>query len=243
MRGRDVALVGAGVLLLLGAGAAYSSVPSRVALPGSGSSGGAKPPPTGSGSGNGSGAAKQADKGTVSSGTTTSGVPMTVSSIPLLDQPLVPGMRWTIRDIMQSTTASRNGIDNTPSPRHIDAARATANAFLVPMDVATGGRVRVTSWYRSLALNNAIGGANGSQHTLGEAIDFYVEGMDRNDAFALLRRLVNEGKATVDQAILYHRNANGPNIHGSFTMRRANRRQWLFRGTSGGYPPFTGQIA
>lgn len=145
--------------------------------------------------------------------------------------------------VTASGTASREGIDNTPGPTELHAAYMTYRNVIAPLDAATGGRVRVTSWYRSPTLNSRVGGENGSQHVRGEAVDFYIDGMDRNDAWRLLRELAANGQVAIDQAILYHRNATGPNIHVSHTVRRVNRNKYTFRTSGGSYVDWTGQVA
>ncbi len=41
----------------------------------------------------------------------------------------------------------------------------------------TGGAWEITSWYRNAAHNAAVGGASASRHLVGDAVDFYFEGM------------------------------------------------------------------
>ena len=41
-----------------------------------------------------------------------------------------------------------------------------------------GAKVHITSGYRTAAHNAAVGGSKSSQHLLGRAADFYVEGVD-----------------------------------------------------------------
>ncbi len=178
---------------------------------------------------------------TPSSGTTSSGASPMAPETPVVNYDF--GRFSLTRDVLHSNTAEQRGISNAATPEQLRAAEAAAQAFLIPMDIATGGRVRVTSWFRNEEVNAAVGGANGSQHTRGEAIDFYIEGMDRNDAYNLLRQLVADGRAHVDQAILYHRDTTGPNIHASYTTRRANRRKYTFRTAGGSYVNYTGQVA
>ncbi|RWU18024.1 peptidase M15 [Pseudomonas alkylphenolica] len=80
---------------------------------------------------------------------------------------------FTLQEMTISVTAPRLGIDNTPS------ARALANllrlcAFLEQVRSVAGGRVLISSGYRSSALNRAIGGASNSAHCTGLAADFIV---------------------------------------------------------------------
>lgn len=78
---------------------------------------------------------------------------------------------FTIRELTKSQTATRKGIDNTPS----DSARAwlvrLTESILDPLREAYGRPIIVTSGYRCPELNKAVGGATGSQHMLGQAAD------------------------------------------------------------------------
>lgn len=75
--------------------------------------------------------------------------------------------RW---EFTLSETATRMGLDNTPSSKEWDNLKALATTILEPARKACGP-IHVTSGYRSPALNAAIGGAKNSQHMLGQAAD------------------------------------------------------------------------
>lgn len=78
---------------------------------------------------------------------------------------------FTLEELTLSQTASRKGIDNTPSLEVV--AHLTRLAYCMEQVRALlGGPVRVTSGYRSPALNVAIGGAKNSAHMSGYAADF-----------------------------------------------------------------------
>lgn len=61
--------------------------------------------------------------------------------------------------------------------------------------------LKITSGYRCLDLNQAIGSTNRSQHLLCEAIDFVPIGMDIGAAFRNLAKAVREGRLAVGQLI------------------------------------------
>ena len=71
----------------------------------------------------------------------------------------------------KSRTALRRGIDNSPTPEHIENMKALAENIFQPIRDHFGVPIYISSGYRSEALNNAIGGSKTSQHSKGQAID------------------------------------------------------------------------
>lgn len=84
---------------------------------------------------------------------------------------------FTIQEFLQSATAKAHGIDMTPTPAVASSLEALCVNVLDPLRERLGRPVRVSSGYRPKALNPLVGGANSSQHTLGEAADISVMGM------------------------------------------------------------------
>ena len=80
---------------------------------------------------------------------------------------------FTLSEFTRSETASRKGIDNTPSPKDIENLQHLVFKILQPMRNALGP-IRITSGYRSPALNRAIGGSTKSQHCKGQAADIQI---------------------------------------------------------------------
>lgn len=78
---------------------------------------------------------------------------------------------FTIRELTNSATATRLGIDNTPTPQAIDAMHRLINDVLEPARTQLGIPIYVNSGYRSPALNAAVGGVKRSYHLLGRAAD------------------------------------------------------------------------
>ncbi len=83
---------------------------------------------------------------------------------------------FTLSEMTRSSTATRKGIPNTASADVQRALKLLCENVLEPVREHFGKPVRVTSGYRSPRLNTAIGGSPTSQHCLGEAADFTVEG-------------------------------------------------------------------
>lgn len=78
---------------------------------------------------------------------------------------------FTLDEMIRSDTALRRGIDNYPSPEVIQYLGETA-LLLEDVRQLLGMPIQVTSGYRSLELNRAIGGALNSSHMSGMAADF-----------------------------------------------------------------------
>jgi uncharacterized protein YcbK (DUF882 family) len=57
---------------------------------------------------------------------------------------------------------------------------------------AVNASVVITSGWRSERVNRLVGGTRGSAHTLGMAVDFYVEGFTKSQMKALANRLNEE---------------------------------------------------
>ena len=71
-----------------------------------------------------------------------------------------------------SPTAVRRGINNEMNATQIASAKLLAEKVFEPLRAFRGAPIRVNSGFRSLALNQAIGGSSKtSQHMKGEALD------------------------------------------------------------------------
>lgn len=77
---------------------------------------------------------------------------------------------FTLEEMIRSQTATRKGIDNTPNSEIIQNLTKLCREILEPARVKFGA-IQITSGYRSIALNKAIGGSSTSAHCLGYAAD------------------------------------------------------------------------
>ena len=84
---------------------------------------------------------------------------------------------FTLSELTKSNTAKRLGIKNAPDKEHLKNMQVLIRDLIQPMRDALGP-IRVSSGYRSPALNRAIGGSNKSQHCKGQAVDiqFFKKG-------------------------------------------------------------------
>lgn len=97
---------------------------------------------------------------------------------------------FTIDELSRSATATRRGIDNTPTREAIGNLTALVDNVLDPLREAWGKPIRVNSGYRCPALNRAVGGSATSQHLTGQAADITAGGVSENRRlFDLIRRL------------------------------------------------------
>jgi hypothetical protein len=84
---------------------------------------------------------------------------------------------FTLAEMVHSTTAIRNNIDNTP--KDIVIIRNLTNLcqkVLEPLRDHMDCSIRVSSGYRSPELNKLVKGSKSSQHCLGQAADIVVYG-------------------------------------------------------------------
>jgi len=134
---------------------------------------------------------------------------------------------FTLAEFTRSNTASRRGIDNTPSAKHIAAMKLLCEEVLEPLRAHFGGRpVRVTSGFRSPALCRAIGSSSRSQHAKGEAVDFEIPGVSNYEVACWIR-----DNLTFDQLILECYTQGSPNsgwIHVSYRKGRARKQSLTY---------------
>lgn len=79
---------------------------------------------------------------------------------------------FKLSEFTDSQTAARRGIDNTPDAASLRNLKRLART-LEEIRAALGDvPIRISSGYRSPALNRAVGGARNSAHTRGLAVDF-----------------------------------------------------------------------
>ena len=124
-----------------------------------------------------------------------------------------------------SQTATRKDIDNIPSPEVMERMKTIADNVFEPLRAHVGGPIKINSFYRSINLNVAIGGAKSSQHTRGEAIDIddTFGCMSNKEMFEFIK-----DELDFDQLIWEFGDDNNPAwIHVSYVSSKNNRRRIL----------------
>lgn len=90
------------------------------------------------------------------------------------------GRYFTRAELTASAKAKELGIDNTPPPAVSVKIDVLINKCLDPIRACWGKPLRVTSGFRCLALNKAVGGVVNSQHVKGEAADLSAGSREEN---------------------------------------------------------------
>lgn len=85
----------------------------------------------------------------------------------------------SLAEATKSQTAIRLGIDNTPGEVELEAMKLVSVACFEPIREHFGVALKVSSFFRCVALNTAIGGSKTSQHCKGEAIDIDADGNEK----------------------------------------------------------------
>lgn len=81
---------------------------------------------------------------------------------------------FSLHELIHSPTAVRLGLNNNPGAAARARLEMLVNQVLQPARDALGP-IRVTSGYRSWAVNTAVGGSKTSQHARGEAADLVTQ--------------------------------------------------------------------
>ena len=131
----------------------------------------------------------------------------------------------TYAEAIHSNTAKRKGIDNTPSEAQVEAMRLLAEKIFEPLRKWVGGPIKVNSFFRSVTLNEAIGGAASSQHCKGQAID--IDDVYSYKTNAEMYKWIQEN-LDYDQMIWEFGTDTQPNwVHISYVSKEENRNKCL----------------
>lgn len=146
-----------------------------------------------------------------------------------------------LAEVTRSDSAKRKGINNTPTPEHLENFKKLAQNIFEPIRKNFGVPIHISSGYRSKALNTAIGGSLTSQHCSGEAIDIDMDG----SANGVTNKMVFEfikANLNFDQLIWEFGTKDAPDwVHVSFESTGKQRKQILRAIKSGGktaYQPY-----
>ncbi|MGL4617748.1 MAG: D-Ala-D-Ala carboxypeptidase family metallohydrolase [Chroococcidiopsis sp.] len=104
-----------------------------------------------------------------------------------------------------SSKAKELKLNNIPTNKQIiDNLRLVANRILEPLYAHYKILPKVTSGYRRLEVNRAIGSKDNSQHVVGMAVDFSIPGVNNKELALWIQK-----KLIFDQVILEFNNSQG----------------------------------
>lgn len=83
-----------------------------------------------------------------------------------------------LSEFIRSQTADRLRLDNTPNQVIVNNLKQLTKNILQPIRDYFNLPVVISSGYRSLSVNNAVGSSPKSQHILGQAADFEIPSID-----------------------------------------------------------------
>jgi hypothetical protein len=144
-----------------------------------------------------------------------------------------------LAEVIRSESAKKRGINNIPTPEHIENLKKLAENIFQPIRDHFNVPIRISSGYRSKALNTAIKGSLSSQHCQGEAIDIDMDGTSITNA-----QIFNFIKDNLDfdQLIWEFGTKSNPDwVHVSYESTGKQRKQILVASKVGGktvYSPF-----
>jgi zinc D-Ala-D-Ala carboxypeptidase len=103
-------------------------------------------------------------------------------------------------EVTRSEYAKRNGINNMPNPEYTENLIELAQKIFEPIRKHFNKPIHISSGFRSKILNQKIGGAKNSQHTLGQALD--IDQGNRKDNIEIFEFIKNN--LLFDQLINEH---------------------------------------
>ncbi len=81
---------------------------------------------------------------------------------------------FALSEFTRSESAKREGLDNTPTPEHLENLKTLCEKVLEPIRLRFGS-INISSGYRGKMLNHFIGGSVSSDHCQGRAADIDMD--------------------------------------------------------------------
>lgn len=143
---------------------------------------------------------------------------------------------FTIKELCASAKAVQLGIKNEPTKQALVNLESLVLNILDPLRIAWGGGIIVTSGYRSVALNKAVGGSPSSAHRYGLAADI-VPADGRISVFkAFCVKWLKENQVNFDQYI-DEQGGGSEWVHIGIKSPSGNQRRQFLKYRNGNYQP------
>lgn len=143
---------------------------------------------------------------------------------------------FTLKELCVSATATKLGIKNEPTKQATTNLESLVLNILDPLRAAWGGGIIVTSGYRSVALNKAVGGSNTSAHLYGYAADI-IPADGRISVFkAFVVKWLKDNAINFDQYI-DEQGGGSEWVHIGIKSPSGNQRRQFLKYRNGHYMP------
>ena len=100
---------------------------------------------------------------------------------------------FSLKEFIKSDTATRKGLDNTPSPEVVANLQKLVDNVVQPIRNHYNKVITINSGYRSIEVNTSVGGSKTSDHCKGMAADIEISGVAN---FDLAQHIVDTYKFT-----------------------------------------------
>lgn len=144
---------------------------------------------------------------------------------------------FTIGELIQSSTASRLGIDNNPTPivrvhltetiTLLESIRAEWEEYCAEHSLGTPA-IRVSSGYRSPELNKAVGGVKNSAHIEGYAADLQPVNGRQADFERFMAEVFSKKGYAYDQIII-EKSSTARWVHVGYKKADGGQRRQCFK--------------
>ena len=140
---------------------------------------------------------------------------------------------FSLTEFVQSATAARLGIYNTPSAKELENIKKTAEYLQIIRD-EIGVGIYITSGFRCEKLNKVVKGSPTSAHRYGSAVDIHAIGLTSTQLALKIVDIIKAGKIPFDQLILEFPGTTSTWVHLGFRHNSVMRSQYLTASRIGG---------
>lgn len=136
-------------------------------------------------------------------------------------------------EMIQSPTANKYKIVNTPNNEQLSNLYKLCNDVLQPIRDKYGKAIKVNSAFRCQLLNQKVGGAKNSDHLYGAAADIKASDGNNRKLFDLILNMIKNGEINCRQLIWEYGTKNAPqwvhiSINHKYNIKKNNQIIYLY---------------